>query len=87
VLYIALAIAIYAPLSSFGAPNNRDSWSTAFYARLSAGILLHQILALVGWFLLAHWIGISRTVAATLSMAGIAVLAYETVALLTMGVD
>ncbi len=87
VLYVALAIAIYVPLLSFGPlPHNRDSWSAAFYARLSAGIFLHQVLALIGWLLLARWIGISRTGAATLSIAGIAVLAYATTAFVMIGV-
>jgi hypothetical protein len=84
VAYVGLAIAIYVPIYSLPGPADRDSWTIDFYARIAAGVALHQVLAAVTWFFIARWVGLPRLVAAALILPVILLLTLPVVGFLTM---
>jgi hypothetical protein len=84
IVYIGLAIAIYVPLATFGAPPDRDSWTVDFYGRLAAGIAVHQLAAALIWFDIARWVGLPRLAAAVVILPVILFLTLPTVGILTM---
>jgi hypothetical protein len=81
-IYIALAIAFYVPVSTFGAPDGKDAWTPAFYARVSAAILVHVVASVAAWLVLARKLEVPKLVAATLSLALLLPLGYFTIGIM-----
>ena len=86
-VFIALAIAVYVPISVFGAPADRDSWTAGFYTQLSIAMFLHLLIAFGAWLWLARRFDVPRMLAIGISGVAITIMGYMAVGLMLFGFE